>query len=327
MDILVLLISILIVMVIMGMAIAFIMTQESEKKKRALSIIKGKDVEGRNSADALSLSQDKRREAIAQKLKDNDTGDGKNKKKATMKLMLLQAGMTTTVRKYWIGSLIFAIVFTAVIHLIGQPPFIVIMSFIIGLLGLPKIFLKRKIKKRQQKFLKEFGDALESMVRLLKAGMPISEAIKMAGREYEGPVGEEMLKIYEAQKIGIPMPEATLEAAERMPITEMQMFATGIAIQAQTGSSLSEVLTNLANVIRARFRLRRKVQALSAEAKASAMIIGSLPFLVGGGLFLINPEYIQILFEQTTGKIMIAMSAVWMGMGVMVMKIMINFRI
>lgn len=162
---------------------------------------------------------------------------------------------------------------------------------------------------------------------MLKAGMPVSEAILMASKEFTGPVGDEMSRIYDSQKIGVPLSEATLEAARRMPITEMQMFATGIAIQAQTGASLSEVLLNLSGVIRSRFRLKRKVQALSSEAKASAMIIGALPVLVGLGLYFINRDFIMLLFITNIGRVMFAGGLIWMSIGIFMMKAMINFRV
>jgi tight adherence protein B len=196
-----------------------------------------------------------------------------------------------------------------------------------ALFGFPRFVLKKKIQRRQKKFLEDFADTLEAMVRLLKAGMPVSEAIAMASREFTGPIGEEMARIYDAQKIGVSLQDAVLDAARRMPITEMQMFATGVSIQAQTGSSLSEVLTNLARVIRSRFRLKRKVQALSAEAKASAMIIGALPFLIGGGMYLINGDYIMILFTRPLGQAWLIGSAVWMTVGILIMRAMINFKI
>ena len=175
--------------------------------------------------------------------------------------------------------------------------------------------------------MSEFSDALEAMVRLLKAGMPVSEAILMASKEFEGPVGEEMSRIYDAQKIGVSLPEAALEAARRMPLTEMQMFATGVSIQAQTGASLSEVFSNLAGVIRARFRLKRKVQALSAEAKVSAMIIGALPVVVGSGLYFINRDYMIVLFTTSIGKMMMGFCVFWMLCGVLIMRQMINFKV
>jgi tight adherence protein B len=157
--------------------------------------------------------------------------------------------------------------------------------------------------------------------------MPVSEAILMISREYQGPGGEEMSRVYDKQKIGVALHEAALEATRRMPLPEMKMFATGLAIQAQTGSSLSEVLTNLANVIRARFRLKRKIKALSSEAVASASIIGSLPCLVALGLYFVNREYIMILFTTPFGKVLVVCAVVWMLIGIFVMKIMINFKV
>ncbi len=327
MDTLTLVILLLIILVVIGMIAAFMISNENARKQRAIAVIKGQSTGDENSAKSEREAQDKRRAEIAKKLKESGELESKKGKSTSMKARLQQAGMSVSVKQFYIFSLIFSIVFTFVVSMMGAPKIALPFLWFFGFIGLPRIFVGRKIKKRQKQFLEEFGDALEAMVRLLKAGMPVTEAIKMAGREFEGPVGEEMFMIYDAQKVGVPLPEATQEAAVRMPITEMQMFATGIAIQTQTGASLSEVLTNLANVIRARFRLKRKVQALSSEAKASAMIIGALPFLVGGGLFFINPEYIDILFRTFAGQVMIVGGGVWMGIGILVMKIMINFKV
>lgn len=198
---------------------------------------------------------------------------------------------------------------------------------ITGVLGFPRFVLRFLTQKRQKKFLEDFADALEAMVRLLKAGMPVGEAISMVAREFTGPVGEEMARMYDEQKIGIPLSESATHAARRMPLAEMKMFATGITIQQQTGSSLSEILTNLSKLIRARFRLKRKVVALSSEAKASAMIIGALPILVSAGLYAINPKYMIVLFTVTTGKILLGCAIAWMLVGILVMRQMINFKV
>lgn len=325
MSIVSLAILLLIVLVAFGMAAALMMSGEAARKERALSVIRGKAAEAAGKTTQKDL-QDKRRADLAKKLKETES-DTKKKKKASLSTQLEQAGMSWGVRQYWIFSAVMAAAFGLGAKFGGFPGYAVLFLALAGFFGVPRFYVGRRIKKRRKKFLEEFADALEAMVRLLKAGMPVTEAIAMAGREFTGPVGDEMLRVYDAQKIGIPLPEATLEAARRMPIAEMQMFATAISIQAQTGASLSEVLMNLAGVIRARFRLKRKIQALSSEAKASAMIIGSLPFLVGGGLFFINTEYIGLLFGTTLGQIMVAGAAVWMGIGIMIMKIMINFKI
>jgi tight adherence protein B len=319
-------ILLLIVLVGAGMAAAIILGNRSARRQRALSVIRGKTPERLEKKDARG-EQNRRRAEIARKLKEGGDSAEKGKKKLSRKAWLEQAGLSWSPLKYWIFSLVTCAVFTGLMKILGLPKPALFFLAVFGFLGLPRMIVNRRIKRRRKKFLEEFADALEAMVRLLKAGMPVTEAILMASREFEGPVGEEMARVYDSQKVGIPLPEAALEAARRMPITEMQMFATGLAIQAQTGASLSEVLLNLAKVIRARFRLRRKVQALSSEAKASAMIIGSLPFLIGLGLFFINRDYMGYLLHTPIGQAMMAGAAVWMCLGIFVMKIMINFKI
>jgi len=331
MDPIVLIVVLLIVLIVLGMAMAIMMGNEKEKKSRALSVIKGTrsgaQESGGSSEKDKRQEQDKRRAEIAKKLKDESDGDEDKKKKATIAKRLEMAGLKISVKQYWLFSLLSAVVFTVGSYLISGAPVVVLASVVIGLLGFPHFFVSHRIKKRQKKFLEEFADSLEAMVRLLKAGMPVTEAIAMSGREFVGPVGEEMTRIYEAQKVGIPLPEAVQASAKRMPLTEMNMFATGVSIQSQTGASLSDVLMNLAGTIRARYRLKRKVQALSSEAKASAGIIGCLPLLVGGGLSLINPEYMDPLFQTFAGKVMLVGGGMWMGIGVIIMKAMINFKV
>lgn len=324
MNPLTLVIILLIILVALCMAAAIMLSQSAARKQRTMAVIKGQGVADKNHKSDQDV-RDKRRAEIARKLK--ESGELEVKKKTGIRVSLRQAGLSISVKQFWLFSFLLGCGVAMVAKIMGAASIVVLLLFITGFLGLPRLILKRMITKRQRKFLEEFGDALEAVVRLLKAGMPVTEAISMCSREFDGPVGEEMAQIYDAQKIGVPLPEATLEAAQRMPITEMQMFATGIAIQTQTGASLSEVLTNLAGVIRARFKLKRKVIALSSEAKASAMIIGSLPFLVGLGLYFMNKEFIMLLFTTTPGKIMTVGGLMWMGIGILVMKIMINFKV
>lgn len=313
----------LIVMIAVGMGVVLMHNAEQQKKQKALDVIKGRSDQGgtvKNKKD----EQHKRRADLAKKLKEQETSDSE---KVTISLLLRRAGLKISVKQYWLFSFVLSCVMALLGVVMGYSSFVILMMWITGLLGLPRMIVKMKIGKRQKKFLEEFADALEAMVRLLKAGMPVSEAIAMAGREFTGPVGEEMAEIYNAQKVGVPLPEAALAATKRMPLTEMQMFATGVAIQAQTGASLSEVLSNLAHVIRSRYKLKRKVQALSSEAKASAAIIGCLPLVVGGGMYMIEPEHIGLLFTSNTGRFMLIGSAIWMGIGIFIMKVMINFKV
>lgn len=301
-----------------------ILIAENKKKQRMMSVLTG---EAQHSEKKSKVNpQDQRRSDLSKKLKESE---GKEKKTdgISLAMRLEQAGLSISTKQFWIASLICCLVCSALSKIMGVSTFVFIMVIITSFFGLPRLFLKLKTKNRQKKFMDDFADALESMMRLLKVGMPVSEAIKMVSREFTGPMGEEMGRVFDQQKIGVPLPEAVLEASRRMPLTEMQMFATAIAIQTQTGSSLSEVLQNLADVIRARFRLKRKVQALSSEAKASAMIIGALPILVATGLYFVNPEYIILLFTHPTGKFMLGCAIGWMMLGVLVMRQMINFKV
>jgi tight adherence protein B len=310
------------ILIAMGMMGYFLMAEKRSRQLRAFAIIGG---QAQRLPESEKDARDKRRADLAKKLQQkSDT----RKKSAQMRDLLNQAGLyDTPVGRYWILSGVSGLVFTALAFALSQPILIVALLGVIGFFGLPRLVLKIKIGNRQKKFLTEFSDALEAMVRLLKAGMPVAEAIAMMSREYEGPVGEEMSRIYEQQKIGIPLSEACMQAARRMPLTEMQMFATGISIQQQTGSSLSEVLLNLARVIRARYRLKRKIKSLSSEAKASASIIGALPILVGFGLCMVNPDYMEPLFHTLKGKFFVGGALAWMAVGILVMRQMINFRI
>ncbi len=314
---------VLIILIVIGVMLYLLFGNQSKQQKRSMEVIRGSQ-----KYDDPMADQNKRREQIAKKLKDSKSDEEtEKKKKVTLSLQLEQAGLSISPKTYWIYAVISMLVFVGGAKFMGQPVFVLGMAAVVGLFGFPKLIIKRKAAKRQKNFLEEFPDALEAMVRLLKAGMPVAEAISMISREFEGPVGEEMSKVYDKQKIGVPLHEAAQESSRTMPITEMQMFATGLAIQAQTGSSLSEVLTNLSNVIRARFRLKRKIKALSSEAIASASIIGALPILVATGMYFANYEYISVLFYDDFGNVLLAGAVIWMCVGIFVMKVMINFKV
>ncbi len=321
---LILVVSLMIVVIVTGMVAYLAGNVKSKQKNRIQTVIRGGSFDDSHKKQD---GKDTRREALARKLKENDPEKNKEKSGKDLATSITQAGLTISVKQFWIYSVVSGIVVPLIAYLSGLSPFVVIMSAIIGFMGLPKFILKKMIARRQKKFLSEMADALDAMTRLLRAGMPVSESIKMVAREFTGPIGEEMGRIFDQQKIGVSLPEAVLESARRMPLPEMQMFSTAVAIQAQTGSSLSEILEGLAKVIRARFRLRRKVQALSSEAKSSALIIGALPIFVATAMYFINPEYIGLLFYHPTGKWLLAAAIFWMCMGILVMRQMINFKV
>ena len=311
-----------------GIATAVIVNNRQRRKKHIYSVVTGKsDYQINNSSKEKKTAL--QRAEIAKKLKEAGEKEKKEKKKhqKSLKFLIQQAGFNTTIPKYFLYSFLFACVVFLILQITSFSLLTKSLLTFTAFLGAPRMYLKFKARRRQKKFLEDFADALDAMIRMLQAGMPVTEAISMISREFSGPLGEEMSHIYDDQKVGISMGEAARRAADRMPITEMQMFATAIQIQSETGSSLSEVLANLSAVIRARFRLQRKVKALSSEAKASAAIIACLPLLVAGGLYLVNPEYIGKLFNTPTGKILVSGAAIWMSIGIFIMKQMINFKI
>lgn len=309
-----------------GMASA-VVGQRQDRQKRYLSVI-ARTKSGQGGEEGRDKNIVRQRADLARKLKEAGAeNQEKQKDKTSLRQMMQMAGIESPVSRYWIWSAGFAACVWGLLLLTSWPMIAKIFIIFTAFLGIPKMFLKWKAGSRQKKFLKEFPDALDAMARLLQAGMPMSEAIAMASREYVGPLREEMTRIYENQKIGIPLGEAALLTARRVPLTEVHMFATALQIQSETGSSLSEVLGNLSNVIRSRFRLKRKVQALSSEAKSSAAIIGALPVVVTLGLYLARPEYIGILFTLPKGKVLLAGAGIWMSFGVLMMRQMINFKV
>ncbi len=315
----------LIALLIFGTIVLFVINQESSRKRRLYGAIQGHGAPQKSGG--ANDEKDRRRADLAQKLKETKGEEQQKKKKTTISMMIEQAGLSISVQQFWMFSVLSMVGWAVLAKLMGQPSHILLAALVIGFFGFPRFVMKKMAAKRQKTFLAEFPDALEATVRLLKAGMPVSEAIAMISREFDGPVGEEMGRIYDKQKIGVPLHEAAKDSTRRIPLTEMQMFATGLSIQSQTGSSLSEVLMNLSGVIRARFRLKRKIKALSSEAIASASIIAALPILVATGMYFVNYEYISVLFTTKQGNFFIAGAVTWMSLGVFSMKIMINFKV
>lgn len=325
-----LILTLAIVILILGLAGVFAVSVSRQQKQRDryLSVITRDEIRNTRE-DAEAKQAAKQRADISKKLKQAGADEkAKKKDRASIRELMIQAGFEAPVSRYWIGAFCAAIgVFLVLSVVTGWPAIARAMLAVAGFFALPKMFLKIKAGKRQKKFLEEFPDALDASVRLLQAGMPISEAVAMVSREYQGPLREEMLRLYDNQKIGMPLGTAALEMAKRVPLTEVHMFATALQIQSETGSSLSEVLSNLSAVIRARFRLKRKVKALSSEAKASAAIIAALPILVSLGLYAVNPNYISILFDTTKGNFWLGAAIFWMSCGVLIMRQMINFKV
>jgi tight adherence protein B len=191
--------------------------------------------------------------------------------------------------------------------------------------GLPRWVLKFLKKRREKKFLAALPDAVDVIVRGIKAGLPLFDSIKMVAVDAPEPLRGEFASIVETQAIGMPLSEACERLYDRMPVPEANFFGIVVAIQQKAGGNLSEALGNLSKVLRDRKRMRAKIQAMSMEAKASAGIIGALPIAVMVLVYLTTPKYIEALWIEPMGRVLLAISAMWMTMGCLVMKKMINF--
>jgi tight adherence protein B len=191
--------------------------------------------------------------------------------------------------------------------------------------GMPLWLLKFLKKRRETKFLAAFPDAVDIIVRGVKAGLPLIDSMRIITTEAAEPLRSEFRSILETQAIGIPIGEACEKLHERIPVAEANFFAIVIGIQQRAGGNLSEALGNLSRVLRDRKKMKAKIQAMSMEAKASASIIGALPLVVMLIVYITSPQYIELLWTHPTGQVMLACSVLWMSAGVLVMRKMINF--
>lgn len=319
----------MLVVLLIGAGVSMSISRKQQARNRTLAIIT-RDKQATGSKEESKDKQlAKARDQLEKRLKEAGKQEAAHKQdKTSVKEKMQQAGIEAPVSRFWLGSAISCVVMFIMVKFVFSLGILsVVLLTFTAFFGLPRLYLSIKAKRRQKKFLEELPDALDACVRLLQAGMPMTEAIAMVSREYTGPLRDEMQRIYDNQKIGVPLGQAAYETAKRIPLTEVHMFATALQIQSETGSSLSEVLTNLSGVIRARFRLKRKIQALSQEAKSSAAIIGALPILVTFGLWCVNPRYMEPLLFTAKGHIYLWGCGIWMSLGILVMRQMINFKI
>jgi tight adherence protein B len=276
------------------------------------------------SGRPIDKNQRSRREQVEGSLKDLEARRLKEKK-IPLSSRLTQAGLSWTPQKFMIISGVLAAVAFAIAMLFkGGLIGAVGLAFAAGF-GLPRWMLSYLKKRREAKFLKALPDAVDVIVRGIKAGLPLFESIKVVAADAPEPLKSEFLAIIETQAIGMPLGEACARLFERMPVPEANFFGIVIAIQQKSGGNLSEALGNLSKVLRDRKKMAEKIQAMSMEAKASAGIIGSLPPIVMLLVYLSTPQYISLLWTHPTGQLMLVGCVIWMSLGIFVMKRMINF--
>lgn len=272
----------------------------------------------------------KRRKSMQDSLKDLEKKqEEKNKKMGdgSIKSKLSQTGMSISIGRFYVFSAVFG-VFIFLMALIGGLPLLgaVGAAFVSGV-GIPRWVIGFLVKRRQKKFLEELPNALDVMVRSIKSGLPLNDAIRLIASDGQEPVKTEFRRVVESQQVGLSIPEACTRMMMTMPLPEVNFFSIVITIQSQAGGNLSEALGNLSRVLRERKKMRAKVNALSMEAKASAVIIGALPFIVSLLVYLTSPQYISILFTDSRGHMILLFSGIWMSIGIFVMRNMINFDI
>ncbi len=271
----------------------------------------------------------KRRKSVQESLNDleNKQKSRSNPKSPPLKVALQQTGWNISVGQFYLGSLVSAVAFAGLAYFSGAPLYLTAGMAVVGGLGAPRWFVSYIRARRMKAFLQEFPNALDVMVRSIKSGLPINDALRLIASDAQEPLRSEFRKVVQAQQIGLTVPEACERLHDNVPVPETNFFAIVIAIQAQAGGNLSEALGNLSRVLRDRRKMRAKVNALSMEAKASAAIIGALPFIITLLVYLTTPDYIILLFTDPRGHLILGVSAVWMSIGVLVMRNMINFDI
>jgi len=247
------------------------------------------------------------------------------KRRLSVKGMLAQAGLKITPTVYWIlsGVLSFVLAFTGLMlqGWIGAG-----IGFFIGLFGIPRWVLGFLVGGRQKKFGNQLADAIDVIVRGVKSGLPLGQCLRIIASESPEPLRTEFQGLVDGQAMGVPLEVGLQRMYDRMPLPEVNFFNIVLVIQQKTGGNLSESLGNLSAVLRSRKLMKEKVKALSAEAKASAMIIGALPLFVMGMVYFTRPQYISILFTDPTGNFILICCVVMMSTGIFVMQKMVNFK-
>jgi tight adherence protein B len=297
-----------------------ILSGQRKAEQRMASVAKSEPVTVRTSR----ATQKSRRDVVESTLKEIEERH-KKQRSAPLSARIAQAGLSWSKRQFIIISIALgAAMFVA--GIVGKLGLLAAAGLgFAGAFGLPRWLLSFLKKRRENKFLNDFPDAVDVIVRGIKAGLPLLDCLKMIAVEAGEPMKSEFRSIVETQAVGMPLGDACAKLYESVPLPEANFFGIVISIQQKAGGNLSETLGNLSRVLRDRKKMKAKIQSMSQEAKASASIIGALPIAVMTLVWLTSPQYISLLWTEPLGRLMLAASAVWMFCGVMVMKKMINF--
>lgn len=309
-------------LVLVLIALAFIGPNIGKATTRRLGAVK---MRHSDSADARVEQQ--MRKALAARRPMVFTDGRSISRTDRLRLRLAQTGKNWSLQQYLSASAsIMALVMVA-LWIKGAPLYLSLFGGLMLGAGLPHFVINFLIAKRIKQFTTNFPDAIELLVRGLKSGLPVGETLGMVAKEIPGPVGEEFKMVTEKVRIGKSMEDALQETADRMGTPEFQFFVITLAIQRETGGNLAETLSNLADVLRKRAQMKLKIRAMSSESKASAYIVGSLPFFVFGMVWSVNQKYLAGFFFEPRLMIAGMIGIVWMSIGAFIMAKMVNFEI
>ena len=304
---------------------AFSGPSPAASKKRVAALARSPTANAQARTAALTNQQ--RRRSVQQLLKDLERQHTEQKKRPTLQRRISRAGLQFAPRTFWIVSGGLAVLTAAICLIVHQSVLVAILAAFGTGLGFPRWVLWFLTKRRQKKFTNEFANGIDVIVRSVKSGLPANEALKIVAKEIPEPVSGEFNKLCEGLKVGVTLEQGLKRMYENMPTPEVNFFGIVMTVQLKSGGNLSEALGNLSAVLRDRKRMQGKIKALSAEAKASALIIGSLPPAVMGMVYYTTPTYISPLFNTRIGNLMLAGCAIWMSLGIFIMKKMVSFKI
>ena len=252
---------------------------------------------------------------------------GSGSRAEALALRLERTGKSWSIAQYLYASLGIALVLTVILYIKTTAPWLSLGVGVVAGAGLPHMVVGHFVKKRLNDFNSKFPDAIELLVRGLRSGLPVTETLGVVSQEIPGPVGIEFRGVVERIRIGRTMEEALQETADRLGTPEFQFFVITLAIQRETGGNLAETLSNLADVLRKRAQMKLKIRAMSSESKASAYIVGALPFIVFAMIWWINPSYIGGFFTEDRLIVAGLGGLVWMSIGGFIMAKMVSFEI
>lgn len=280
-------------------------------------------IKGRNNKEALIEHQ---KRALFRK-EEKSIFDGIIPKKDQLRKRLRQTGKNITFKQYITSNIVVDVVVTILLLFVTDLSFA--PCFAVGTaagLFLPHFWVNHTINKRLTKFTMQFAEAIDLIVRGLKAGLPVTESIQAVANEMDDPIAVEFKTISDEIRFGKTMDEALWQASERLDTAEFKFFVICISVQQETGGNLAETLANLSRILRGRSQLKLKIKAMSSEGKASAAIIGSLPFIMLGVISLLNFDYMNVMFTDPRGQLALLVGFVWMSIGMYIIKKLINFE-